>query len=223
METFEVENVSIVLHGTQITMDTRERIITTAQHLFMYRSVRSVTMDDIAGELGMSKKTLYQYFPNKAEIVEGVMQNHFTCEKCMMDDILSAAIDPVDAMVRSLQAFAKSFREIPSNTIHDIRKYYPKSWALFHDYKMDYVLPVVKANLEEGVKAGLYRKDMDLGIVSKLRLEQIEMVLDPAAFPPQQYDIGKVQIEQYALFLHGIVTLKGKKLIYKYLNQSEDE
>lgn len=189
----------------------------------MYRSVRSVTMDDISGELGMSKKTLYQHFPNKAEIVSAVTKLHFSAEKCMMDDIFAQAVDPVDAMVRSLEAFAKSFREIPTNTIHDIRKYYPKAWTLFHNYKTEYVLPAVKANLEAGVKAGLYRQDMDLDIVSKLRLEQIEMVLDPAAFPPQQYEIGKVQIEQYALFLHGIVTLKGKKLIYKYLNQSEDE
>jgi AcrR family transcriptional regulator len=180
-------------------------------------------MDDIAGELGMSKKTLYQYFPNKAEIVEGVTRHHFTEEKCTMDDILADAHDPVDALVRSLQVFAKSFRDIPTNTIHDIRKYYPKSWAQFRDYKTGYMLKVIKANLEAGVKAGLYRKDMDLDIVAKLRLEQIELVLDPAIFPMHQFDIGKVQLEQYTLFLHGIVTLKGKKLIYKYLNQSEDE
>jgi AcrR family transcriptional regulator len=204
-------------------MDPRERIINTAMHLFMYRSVRGVTMDDIAGELGMSKKTLYQYFPNKAEIVEGVTLQHFSAEKCTMADILAEAIDPVDAMVRSMEAFARSFREVPSNTIHDIRKYYPKAWALFYEYKTAFVLPVVKNNLEAGVKAGLYRKDMDVDIVAKLRLEQIEMVLDPVAFPPQEYNIAKLQIEQYALFLHGIVTLKGKKLIYKYLNQSEDE
>jgi AcrR family transcriptional regulator len=204
-------------------MDTKERIITAAQNLFMYRGVRSVSMDDIARELGMSKKTLYQYFGNKAEIVEGVTDFHFDGERCMMDEIQRAAIDPVDAMVKSLQAFAKSFRDIPTNMIHDVQKYYPKSWARFHSYKTEYVLPVMKENLEAGVKAGLYREDMDLEIVAKLRLEQIEMVLDPIKFPPQEYDIGKVQLEQYALFLHGIVTLKGKELIYKYLNQPEDE
>ncbi|MEM0996556.1 MAG: TetR/AcrR family transcriptional regulator [Bacteroidota bacterium] len=204
-------------------MDTKERIITTAQHLFMYKGVRSVTMDDISRELGMSKKTLYQYFGNKAEIVEGVTDYHFHGERCLMEEIQRSATDPLDVMVQSLKAFAKSFRDIPTNMIHDVQKYYPKSWARFHSYKTEYVLPVMRKNLKAGVEAGLYRKDMDLELVAKLRLEQIEMVLDPIRFPPQSYDIGKVQIEQYALFLHGIVTMKGKQLIYKYLNQPEDE
>ena len=223
METLESENVSLVLSSKKFIMDTRTRIIQGASALFLQHGLRSVTMDDVARELGMSKKTVYQFFSSKAEIIDEMVALHFKIEIEQTDAILAAAKDPVDAMVQILSTIAKSFRETPPHAVYDLRKYYPKSWKRFEDYKSGYVRKVVLENLKKGVAAGLYRKEIDLEIMAKLRVEQIDMVTDPSLFPPQKYDLAKLHIEQYTLFIHGIVTMKGKQLIYKYLNQTEDE
>lgn len=204
-------------------MDTKTRIINGAATLFLQHGVRSVTMDDVARNLGMSKKTLYQHFSNKAALVDGMAQSHIQREIDQTEEIIESATDPIDAMVRVLMTITKTFRETPPHAVYDLRKYYPASWNRFDQYKSNYVRQVVLKNLEEGVAAGLYRKDMDLPVVAKLRVEQIAMVMDPLLFPPQKYDLTKLHLEQYTLFLHGIVTMKGKQLIYKYLNQTEDE
>lgn len=204
-------------------LDTKSRILHEANSLFMRRGIRSVSMDDISRELGMSKKTLYQYFRNKADIVLEGTKVHFSKEMCMNDEIMNKAQDPVEELVMILQTFARMFREMPTNMIYETRKYYPQAWRLFHDFKNDYVLKALTRNLQTGVDLGLYRSEMDVDLVARLRVEQIEMVFDPDLFPPQQYDLPILQLEMFQMFLHGIVSIKGKKLIYKYLNQPEDD
>ena len=204
-------------------MDTPTRILNETRALFQRRGIRAVTMDDIARELGMSKKTVYQYFKNKADIVQGVCNEYFSEERCMHEEILEKAHDPVEEMLLILQAMEKTFKEIPSVMIYEVRKYYPKAWSLFDKYKYDFILDTIRQNLAEGVKRGLYRQDMDLELVARLRLTEIEMIMNPEVFPPQENDIQKLQMELFKIFLHGVVTMRGKKLIYKYLNQPEDE
>ncbi len=204
-------------------METRTRILKEAESLFKHRGVRSVTMDEIARELGMSKKTLYQYFSNKADIVHGVTLEHFQNEKCMAAEIMDKSSNPLEEFLMILQAFTSTMHEIPTNMVYEIQKYYPKAWNLFHEFKSGYITDSIRRNLEKGVEDGLYRKDMDVALVTKLRVEQLDMVFNPVIFPPKDYDVIRLQEELFKLFLHGIVTLKGKKLIYKYLNQPEDD
>lgn len=204
-------------------METRERILTESSNLFRRRGIRSVTMDDIARELGISKKTIYQYFNNKADIVHEVTMVHFDAERCMSDEILEKAKDPIEAMLTILQTMAKTFHEIPSTMIYEVQKYYPRSWALFAEFKNQYVFESLRQNLQLGVDLGLYRKDMDIELVAKLRIEEMDTPFNPDKFPASEYDISTVTMEQFKMFIHGLVTLKGKKLIYNYLNQPEDE
>ncbi|MEM7038657.1 MAG: TetR/AcrR family transcriptional regulator [Bacteroidota bacterium] len=204
-------------------MDTKTRIITGADALFKRRGIRSVTMDDIARELGMSKKTLYQYFSNKADIVHAVTEQHFDEELQMCKEIMANAKDPIAAMVNILKASHKAFQEIPPAMIYDTRKYYPQSWQLFEEFKMGFVRQAILQNLQDGVEAGLYRDDMDLKVVAKLRVESIDIPFDPDRFPPHKYDVRVVHIEQFKLFLHGLATVEGKKRIYQYLNQPDND
>jgi AcrR family transcriptional regulator len=204
-------------------MEIPKRIITQAENLFKARGIRGVTMDDIATNLGMSKKTLYQYFKNKADIVHQVTLAHFDIEICQMVSASEIAKDPVEEMVLILKSISKTFSDIPASMIYEVQKYYPKSWGLFHEFKNAHMVEAVRKNLESGRKQGLYRKDFDLQIVTKIRIEQVLMVFDPSHFPPSEFDLTKVQIEMFSLFLHGLVTEKGKTLLYQYLKTAENE
>ena len=204
-------------------MEIPKRIVEQAKNLFKARGIRGVTMDDIARELGMSKKTLYQYFKNKADIVHHVTMAHFEIETCQISDARNKAKDPLEEMVIILKSFSKTFKEIPASMVYEVQKYYPKAWGLFHDFKNTHMVEAVHRNLEQGQQMGLYRKDLDIEIVTKIRIEQIVMVFNPTLFPPAEYDLTKVSIEMFSLFLHGLVTSEGKKLLYQYLNTAENE
>lgn len=204
-------------------MEVPKRIIQQATSLFKTRGIRGVTMDDISTELGMSKKTLYQYFKNKADIVHHVTLAHFEIEICQIATSNQIAQDPVEEMVLILKSISKTFSDIPSSMIYEVQKYYPKAWGLFHEFKNTHMVEAVRRNLESGRNQGLYRKDFDLEIVTKIRIEQVLMVFDPLHFSPAEYDLTKVQIEMFSLFLHGLVTENGKTLLYQYLKTAENE
>lgn len=204
-------------------MDTRERILKGTGELFKKFGIRSVTMDDIARELGMSKKTLYQYFPNKAGLVQGIAEGHICMEIEMSNSIHKEADDPIQEVILLIRQISKTFQEIPTQMVYDVQRYYPRAWDLFNNFKNQHAFQMVKESLERGVQQGLFRKEMDLDLIAKIRVEQITMCFDPELFPPTEYDIAKLMVQSTELFLHGLVTMKGKKLIYKYLNRSEDE
>ena len=194
-----------------------------AEVLFKRFGIRSVTMDDIAKSLHISKKTLYLYFANKAEIVHAASLRYFEDERARTDAIIAEAKDPVHGVLLVVEASSKGLREMPSHMVYDVKKFYPESWKLFDEFKAEYLQRILLKNLQDGVAAGLYRKDMDLELVALMRMVQIESSINPGYFPPDKFTFEHVQVEQLRMFLHGIVTMKGKKLIYQYLNQPEDE
>ena len=204
-------------------MDPAKRILQGADELFKKVGVRNVTMDDIASHLGMSKKTIYQHFSNKKEIVHAGMHAHFHLEKEKYAEIHGQAEDAIHEMILLMLWVAESFKMISPVMIYDIKKYYSGSWKLFEEFKNDFVLKIIRENLEKGVSQGLYRKELDLDIMMKLRLEEIELFLKPGLFPEGKFTLAYLQTQILDHYLHGLVTLQGKKLINKYLNKPEDE
>jgi TetR/AcrR family transcriptional regulator, cholesterol catabolism regulator len=204
-------------------LDIKTRILDESQALFKRAGVRSVTMDDIANQLGISKKTLYQHFENKAAIVHAYGERYFAEEIARTEEITRIAQDPIHGVLLIIESSGRNFKELPSHLVFDIQKYYPSTWRLFDAFKNDYALRIVRDNLIAGQEAGLYRPDFDVELVALMRLSQIDTSFDPTFFPPERFDYGKVQIEQLKLFLHGIVSLKGKRLLYQYLQIPEDE
>jgi TetR/AcrR family transcriptional regulator, cholesterol catabolism regulator len=203
-------------------LDIKTRILKESEALFKRAGVRSITMDDIANQLGISKKTLYQHFENKAAIVHEYGKRHFAEEMAQNERYNIEAKDPIHAVVLVLEASAKTFRDMPSHLMFDIQKYYPETWQLFEAFKNDYALRAIRDNLIAGQQAGLYRQDFDVELMAHMRLSQIDAAFNPQFFPPDKFDIGQVQIAQFLHYLHGIVSLKGKHLLYQYLQLSED-
>ena len=202
---------------------TRIRIIQASEKLFRRVGIRSITMDDIAKELGMSKKTLYQEFRNKADIVFAVTESYFEQEQTACNSMHESAQNPIEELIMIIQWLGEFFKGMNPGIIYELQKYYPRSWHLMRNFEEDFILNLVKQNLEKGMEGGLYRSDMDANIIARIRINQIHSCFDYQIFPPEQFNTADVVIQSSELFLHGLVTMKGKKLIYKYLNRPEDE
>jgi TetR/AcrR family transcriptional regulator, cholesterol catabolism regulator len=196
----------------------RERIIEKAERLFFKYGIKSVTMDDIARELGISKKTIYQHFTDKDGIVLAVAENHFQCDRVEAHQMQNEAIDPIAELVLTSEMMRASLSELNPAMIFDLRKYYPSVWALFQRYKHDFILDLLRTNLVKGVAMGLYRPDLSVEVIARVRLEQVDAVFNTDAFPSNKFNFLEVQLILLDHFIRGIVTEKGATLYEQYLH-----
>ncbi|MEO6685197.1 MAG: TetR/AcrR family transcriptional regulator [Dyadobacter sp.] len=198
----------------------RERIIKEAYKLFWRYGIKSVTMDDIAKDLGISKRTIYQHFPDKEAIVILVVTQELEMQKCQMDKMEEDKLNPIAQMILGADYMRVSLAHMNPVVFHDLKKYHPLAWDLFHQYKHEYIIKGIRENLVEGVEAGLYRKEINVDMLSILRIEQVLMAFDPTIFPADRFNMMNIQMEFVHHFINGILTEKGFEYYTKYKEES---
>jgi TetR/AcrR family transcriptional regulator, cholesterol catabolism regulator len=218
-ETLVTKKVSIVLLPELKQMEPKERIALKAEELFMQYGIRSVSMDDIANHLGMSKKTLYQYFADKDELVEAVVDRHINevegdCMNCKRE-----AKDAIHEIFLTMEHIMEEFSNMNPMLVYDLEKFHFKAYQRFKDYKDKFLLQIIRNNIEWGVKDELYRNDMNIDILSKYRIESMMIPFNVAVFPPGKYNLAKTAEVIIENFTYGLATVKGHKLIQKYNEQ----
>lgn len=200
-------------------MDTRERILKEAQNLFEQHGMKRITMDDIARELSVSKKTIYQFFKDKDELVMSVAKLYIVEQEQQMEYIKKQSKNAVEEIALMMDCLTQMFTKANPEMFFDCRKYYPEAWGLFFKYKENYVIKKVTDNLHWGIREGYYRPDINVGILSRLRLQQVKDCMDPYVFPTEKFELKTVHIECFRHFMHGIMTPKGLKLLQTYLKK----
>jgi len=182
----------------------------------MQYGVRSVTMDEIAVQMGVSKKTIYQYYADKDELVDAVMVDiiRYNQDCCMKDR--QSAKDAVHEVFLAIDMMQEMFQNMNPTILFELEKYYPVSFEKFKQHKYSFLYRVLKENLERGISEELYRDDIDIEILIKLRLETMMMPFNQVLFPKSKYSLIKVETEFTTNFLFGMATIKGHKLITKY-------
>jgi AcrR family transcriptional regulator len=199
-----------------IELATGERIKFKATELFMQYGLRSVSMDDIANSLGISKKTIYQFYADKDNLVEAVVENQirFNQDCCMKDK--SLAKDAVHEIFLAIEMMEEMFANMNASLLFDMEKFHAKAFSKFQQHKYNFLYQVFTENLERGKKEELFREDIDTDIMVKTRLEMIMLPFNPAVFPKTKFSLTEVQRALTEFYLFGIATQKGHKLILKY-------
>ena len=204
-------------------LETKQRIIKVTEELVFRYGVKSVSMDDIAKELGMSKKTIYQFFKDKDEIVHVLFHEKLKEDHKKFHGILSGSSNVIEEMINLMRNLGEMFRKVNPSTFYDLQKYYPKTWKLFLDFKEDFIFKTMEEALLRGIKQGMIRPDINVKVLVRLRMEQIDMMLNPRVFPPEKFSIADVQLSILEHFLYGVCTLKGHRLINEYEQIIEEE
>ncbi|MEW6701338.1 MAG: TetR/AcrR family transcriptional regulator [Bacteroidota bacterium] len=204
-------------------MEATERILEGARELFFSYGIRSVSMDDIARHLGMSKKTVYQHFEDKDEIVNSLLVASLESNEKQLKKLETDSKDAVQEIILIMKHIAEMFSRINPNLFYDMQKYYPEAWKTFQAFKQRSMIKMVETNLQQGISQGFFRNDINVRILAKMRIEQVEIAMNPMIFPHDKFNIAEVQLCMIDHFLHGITTLKGHKLLNKYKNINEDE
>ncbi len=213
METFLVKNVSIVLRPN---MEPLTKILSVSVELFRQYGFRSVTMDDIARRAGISKKTLYQHFADKQEVVKETViwyKQHIT-ENCSAQ-ILDAE-NAVEAMVRMLAFFDETHKRLNPMAMFEMQRYFPEAYETFRELLVARDVVMIKDNILQGISEGLYRENLNAELMARYKLETSMLILQPNLMVNDRNSLISVSLEIGEHFLYGIMTPKGEKLYHQY-------
>jgi TetR/AcrR family transcriptional regulator, cholesterol catabolism regulator len=196
----------------------KDNIVLKARNLFLKYGIKSVAMDDIARELGISKKTLYQHFETKSDLIKSVAEQNLATDIRMVNEIQATAKDAIDEMFMLAKYVLEEIASIQSPTlIFDLQKYYPEMWQLFEQFQYQQVANHIKHNIERGITEGFYRAEINGDIISKIYSGNSLCVIDENMFPTKQFDKIKLFKEFFVYHIRGIATTKGLKLLEKRL------
>jgi len=196
--------------------DTKVKILKGATDLFMRYGIRSVSMDNIANHLGMSKKTLYQFFKDKDEMVFSVTEEQLIQDRAELEEIVKESKNAVEELVLLTHCLRENFRDMNPSLLFDLQKYHHDAWNLWIQYKNELIRNHIIRSLNQGKEEGYFRKEINTDILSTMRLETIQLAFDPVIFPKDKYELTEVQLQIFDHFIHGLFTDKGKKLYDKY-------
>lgn len=189
----------------------REKILDHATEQFTRFGVRSITMDDIARNLGISKKTIYQDFKDKRELVNSAFRKMLAKDHEDLARILEGEDGVIENLLHTSKVMRERMTDMNPMVIIEIQKYYPETWAIFQDYKENAIRKDIVKVLEKGKRLGYFRPEIDSDILSRIRVNQINSVFESQEFRDGSINIADVQLEMMDHFLHGIFTEKGRE------------
>jgi TetR/AcrR family transcriptional regulator, cholesterol catabolism regulator len=197
-------------------MNVKDTLLNETFELFLKYGIKSVSMDDICKKLGISKKTIYQQISNKEELVSEVFGRHLEDDETQIKYILEQSVDAVDEMVKITLHVLAFLRSMKPSLLYDLKKYHSTSWEIIEKRHFSFIEVTILNNLIRGQKEGVYRKDFNPSIISKLYVNKSNCIVDEDVFPFQTFDRTLLFKETITYHLYGIVSEQGRLLLSKY-------
>lgn len=181
--------------------------------LFFKFGMKSITMDDAARELGISKKTLYEYVPNKRGLVKTIVKHYLETEKKQITEICETSENAIAEFLNINSFLGRHLKTINPAVPYQLKRYFPESWALFDDYIVSFVYKTVKENIIKGKAQNLYRESINESIISKFYISDMQVATDEKLFPPDKFSILDIHKERVLYHLYGLCSVKGTSLL----------
>ena len=193
-----------------------ERILLKARDLMFQTGIRQVTMDGLATQLGMSKKTIYQYYKDKDDLVKAVVDFELKNHQQLCLHCESKADNAVHEMFLVMETMKEMTKTMNPGSMMELEKYFPTAFDIIKNHKDEFFLSLIKQNLIKGMEQGFYRSDLDVEILSRYRLETIFIPFNLHAFPVTKFDPIKVHTQLMEHFVCGLMTEKGYEIMLQY-------
>jgi AcrR family transcriptional regulator len=200
-------------------MEKKKQNLNEAEQLFKKYGFKSITMDDVSRHLGISKKTLYQYVENKADLIEKIMHNHNANEMELIAQIQENSTDAIDELFNIAVMARQQLKELSPAAIFDLKKYYKPIFDMLISMHQEYIYNCIKNNLDRGIKNGLYRDDLNVDIIARLYMAQTLGLIDDSYFPSDKYKKERVYSEFIRYHFNAITTKKGATILNRKLNK----
>jgi AcrR family transcriptional regulator len=199
----------------------RENIINKSAELFLTLGFKSVTMDDIANELGISKKTIYVHFENKTKLVEATTLSLFEIISEGIDKITAQKKNPI-AEIYEIKLFVMDhLKDEKSSPQYQLQKYYPKLYSTLKQKQFDVMQSCVVDNLKRGLALGLYRESISVEFVSRIYFSSMVTIKDQDIFPLKIFSMNMLMDHYLEYHLRGICTPKGLNTLTKFITKNQ--
>lgn len=200
----------------------REKIIHKATELFLTLGFKSVTMDDLAQEMGISKKTIYSHFENKTKLVEETTMYMFGIISNGIDQIIALKKNPIEELYEIKKFVMVHLKNEKSSPQYQLQKYYPKIYDALRNKQFDVMQDCVIDNVKRGVAQGIYRDNLDIEFVARIYFSGVTSIKDNTLFPQQLFSMTQLMDDYLEYHLRGIVTPKGRKILNSIINSNQE-
>lgn len=204
-------------------METQNRIVRKTHELFMLYGIRSVSMDEIANHLGMSKKTIYQYFKDKDALVEGVINIEIEMHQDEFSKYAAISENAIHEIFLTLDTVEEMLKHMNPSVMFDLQKYHSTAFEKFRTHKNTFFYDIIKANIERGKQEGLYRANIDVDLLTRYRLANMFLMFDFEHFPSNKFTPIQIISETTDNFLHGMSTQAGLEAIETYKQERKNK
>lgn len=190
-------------------METKEQLLIAITELFMRYGIKSLTMDDISRHLGISKKTLYQHVSDKKDLVKQCMALTVAAEECALFGFVEENGNAIDELFLVNKRISEKLQNVQPAVMYDLQKFYPEAWRVLENHKQCFVYEMMVKNINDGVKEGLYRENVNPEIVAKIYVSMIDKMFDSEFFPNRPFSFEVMHREIARYHIRGIANEKG--------------
>ncbi|MGB5943584.1 MAG: TetR/AcrR family transcriptional regulator [Leeuwenhoekiella sp.] len=200
----------------------KEEILSSATELFLNQGFKSVTMDDIATQMGISKKTIYSHYSQKTALVEDVTAHLYNSICTGIDGLQMQANNPIEELYDIKLFILKHLKGEHTFPLQQLQKYYPRIFSELKMKQFDYMQECMVKNIKLGVQKGLYRNNLDIGFVARMYFTGMTGIKDAAIFPPEDYPPAELHGMYLEYHLRGIVTPQGRKILNTLIQSNHE-
>jgi TetR/AcrR family transcriptional regulator, cholesterol catabolism regulator len=201
--------------------DELKNILFKVRELYMKYGIKSITMDDVARELGISKKTLYLYVTDKDDLVGKFIDNEITMRQEEICKCFRIGYNAIEELFEISLFMNKLMRNQNATTEHDLKKYYPNHYQKTLKARREGVYNYIMLNLKKGIEEGLYREEMNKEVIAKLYLWRSENIHLDELFTVEEFTSVKLFIELINYHVRGIATEKGISVLDRKIKELE--
>jgi AcrR family transcriptional regulator len=193
--------------------EVKNKILNGAEGLFLKYGFKSITMDDIARELGISKKTLYQFFEDKTSLVDQTVVRHICAEERECLKICQEIENPVEFMLMITDTFSDLKKQINQSILFDLKKYFKTTWEKLNHFRIEFIYNQVLENISDGKLKGYYHQDLDDALTAKFYIHLVDFMMNPDYYLSDNFDFKTVHSEMMRYHLRSICTEKGMEIL----------
>lgn len=200
----------------------KDNILEKATELFLNLGFKSVTMDDLAEQMGISKKTIYSHFKNKTDLVEQCTMTLFHKIASGIDCICDMGKNPIEELYEIKKFALLNLKNEKSSPQYQLKKYYPTIYDSLHQKQYDMMKDCVRLNINRGIEQGIYRENLEVDFIARIYFAGITSLKDDTLFPRHTFPIVTLMDEYLEYHLRGIVTPKGRSTLNKIINSIQE-
>jgi len=198
----------------------KEQILEKAREMFLVHGFKSVTMDDLANEMAISKKTIYSHFENKTQLVKEASLNIFWIISNGIDGICALELNPIEELYEIKKFVLHHLKDEKSSPQYQLQKYYPKIYEELRKRHFNVMGECIIRNVKKGMELGIYRANLNIDFVFRIYFSGVTSIKDQQIFPENLFTAKGLMDDYLEYHLRGIVTPEGRKILNKLINSN---